>query len=224
MTDAFWLYDWVKQFSPWQPVEVMPAETSLALMKVTNRQQLMTWIQTLGSLTELSVWKYAQKLLQKLHVANFKLRSRNHGNFSILALQFLYSGIHAKKILRDNIVNNVRYQWTVRVVDQSNSLEKSVSLKLRGDGVVLLPEGVSKWPSLFARAQFRHLIVLSDQYLDPQCSLVDKIVNKSSGPDSFLLFIKDALGAVDLPLMRLHAVEGLPFNHPVTMEKSVLLL
>ncbi|CAM6123235.1 unnamed protein product [Calypogeia fissa] len=218
--DADWLYHWMEEFSRWDPVEVLPPKTSEALIA---SRELMAWIGRRVYLEELSVEKYAKRLLDKLATAG--ARDKHDPKFSILALQFLYSTIRDKKLSRNSALNTIRSSRNVFVFDGNSSRERSATLKMREEGWVFMPPVVSKWPRLFGvNISFSQTVVaLSDKYLDPQCSLVEKIVTKSPGPDSMVEFIKDAFHAVDLPRIKLPVGETVIFQE-VTMDRSVAML
>ncbi|CAM6104546.1 unnamed protein product [Calypogeia fissa] len=127
---------------------------------------------------------------------------------------------------REVVVKSLQSLRHVLVSDGKSSRELSASLKMREEGWILLPEVVSTWPSLFAFSSTNstHVIALFDKYLDPQCSLVEKIVTEASGLDSMLEFIKDAFNAVDLPLIKLPAGESIYFPRPISVFKSLSML
>lgn len=201
-----WLARWSGEFGHVANFKFMPDSTQMAMRNLDYQGlcRLRVWLNDYPKITELSVSSFSKQLVEQAKVSM-------SSKFVVTVTQFLYFSYTDKHIdWRDFQI----LCSDLPIPDDSGCIFRSPKAKL-------VPASISKWAKLFESNPWaKHgLVALSRDYLKPPpCAYGLK------GEDDLESFIRNDLGAVDIPFLRPLDVAMPGLSSPLEKEKVFLLL
>ncbi|KAH9328841.1 hypothetical protein KI387_000949, partial [Taxus chinensis] len=181
--DIEWLTRWKSKFGDVANYKFIPNATqkSISDLEKSSLLKLQEWLSHYPAITELSVSSFTKQLIQEAQVSASR-------KFVISVTQFLhYSSANQYFDIRE--ICNLRLQMPI--VSESGTIVKNPPQER-----VFIPASTGKWAKLMGSNPWEAegYVTLSSKYMKiPPCAVGLK------GGNDLELFIKDELGAMDIP-------------------------
>ncbi|ERN06243.1 uncharacterized protein LOC18434435 [Amborella trichopoda] len=200
--EAPWLIKWNQEFGGAAGCYLMPEVTQTTLRGFQRSDTLLRWLRQYANVDNMSTYKFAFEMLQKMH---------KERKIALSFAHFLYHSF-SKNFLHGSEV--VRLCQSMPLVDNYGSVTTSRN-------GILVPSAGSKWAKLMVSNPWRGegYIELSEDYIRS-----GSFGGIYTSENQLLEFVKTCFNAVDIPELRPPNAKLPTSSSPLMKENALLLL